>query len=141
MESSYAESDIYGYGKACFSPSGLWLVAGSPRGYLSVWDFRTGAITSSVEISPVKALSFGSSGRQIITVSQDATIQHWNLLHGVLERCPLKPNGHVLGCARLTAATISPDGRIVGCLLRVRDEIVVYDTVDCKVTATATNIS
>jgi WD40 repeat protein len=101
-----AEGDVI---RLAYSPKGDFLVSGSERNILGVWNYHTGELCRTLEghLRGITSVAVSPDGRQIASAGYDKTVRLWSLHTGECE-CVLSAHADPV----MTVA-YSPDGRQV----------------------------
>jgi WD40 repeat protein len=87
------------------SPDGRFIVSGSERGMMRIWDGGTNRVFKGHETN-VSCLAFSSDSEMIVSGADDGTVRLWDL-HG-------QPVGAEFGGqAAITSVALSPDGNTI----------------------------
>ncbi|OZJ05095.1 hypothetical protein BZG36_01350 [Bifiguratus adelaidae] len=68
------------WSRACFSPDGAYVVAGSADGTLFFWNTATGKLMKSIKEheGPICAVSWSPNGTQLFSAEKDRTVCMWH---------------------------------------------------------------
>jgi hypothetical protein len=94
--------------RVAWSPDGRLLASGSLKGWVKIWDARTGDLIFQLQAQKryVRCLAFSPDSRRLATGGEDNTVNVWDVETGqLLREFPTGP-----GTTMLLALEFSPDG-------------------------------